>query len=289
MTTSALPTTPPATSRPTRVRSAGLLPADVVGEGPPLLLLHGLGSGRRDWTTLAPLLGEHFTTVAVDLPGQGDAPPLPVRPTVSALTDALEADLDARGLARVHVLGNSLGGRLALELARRGRALSVVAVGPSGTSLPPERVVQGSGFVLAAGLVRVLRPALPALTRSTLGRTALLPGLRLLPWRATAREASALGGGFGSPDIWRLMVWSTLLDVAPAMRGIDCPVTLAQGSHDLIATGQTVRFRPLVRGSRLQLLPFAGHAPMTDVPERLVRLTCQTAGLASPVRERLAA
>ena len=265
-----------------RVPSAGLLPADVLGDGPPLLLLHGLGSSRGDWTTLAPLLGQHFTVISVDLPGQGDALPLPVRPSVSALTDALEADLDARGLTQVHVLGNSLGGRLALELARRGRALSVVAVGPSGTSLPPERVVQGSGFVLAAGLVRLLRPALPALTRSPLGRTALLPGLRLLPWRATAREASVLGQGFGSPDIWRLILWSTLLDVAPAMRAITCPVTLAQGSHDVIATGQTVRFRPLVRGSRFQLLPFAGHAPMSDVPDRLVRLTRETAALASP-------
>ena len=237
---------------------------------------------------MAPLLGQHFTTIAVDLPGQGDAAPLPERPTVSALADALEADLDARELAQVHVLGNSLGGRLALELARRGRALSVVAVGPSGTSLPPERVVQGSGFVLAAGLVRVLRPALPALTRSALGRTALLPGLRLFPWRATAREASVLGGGFGSPDIWRLVLWSTLLDVAPLMRSIDCPVTLAQGSHDVIATGQTLRFRPLVKGSRLQLLPFAGHAPMTDLPARLVRLTRETAALTRSTDERAA-
>lgn len=254
-----------------------LLPATCEGDGPPLLLLHGLGSSRRDWTTLQPRLARHFATIAVDLPGQGTAPPLPVRPTVPALVDALERDLDARGLDRVHVLGDSLGGRLALALADRGRALSVLAVGPSGTSLPPERLVQGSGFVLAGALTRVLRPVLPALSRSALGRTALLANLRLRPWRATPEEALALDDGFGSPDFWRLLVWSTLLDVPRPLRDLDVPVLLAQGTHDWIATGQTPRFLPLVRGSRFRLLPLAGHAPMSDVPDLLVRLAREVA------------
>ena len=262
------------------VASDGLLPATCLGDGPPLLLLHGLGSSRRDWATLQPLLGEHFSTVAVDLPGQGEAAPLPVRPTVGALADALEADLDARGLDRVHVLGDSLGGRLALELARRGRASSVLAVSPSGTSLPPERLVQGGGFVLAGVLSRVLRPALPRLSRSAVARTALLANLRLKPWRASPTEAMALPDGFGSPDLWRLLVWALLLDVPRGLGEIDCPVVLAQGTHDWIATGQTPRFRPLVPGSRLRVLPFAGHAPMTDAPDRMVQLVREVAAAA---------
>ena len=256
------------------------LPADELGDGPPLLLLHGLGSSRRDWTTLQPLLAEHYRTVAVDLPGQGDALPLQERPTVAALADAVERDLDARGLERVHVLGNSLGGRVALELARRGRALSVVAVGPSGTSLPPERLMQTAGFVTAGVMTRVLRPVLPALAGKAAGRVGLLSQLRLYPWRATPREAMALEDGFGSPDLWRLLLWSTVLDVPWGLRSIDCPVTLAQGTHDVIATGQTPRYRPLVPGSRFRLLPLAGHAPMTDVPDRLVRIVRETTALA---------
>lgn len=257
------------------------LPTTELGDGPPLLLLHGLGSSRRDWTSLQPLLAEHFRTLAVDLPGQGDAEPLPRRPTVNALVDRLERDLDARGLPRVHVLGNSLGGRLALELARRGRVSSVVSIAPSGTSFPPERLVQGAGFVTAAVMTRVLRPALPALSRSAAGRTALLANLRLQPWRASPAEAQALDDGFGSPDLWRMLLWSTLLDVPPSFRDIDCPVTLAQGTHDWIATGQTPRFLPLVRGAQLRVLPLAGHAPMTDTPDRIVRLVLETASRAT--------
>ena len=74
-----------------------------------------------------PRLAEHFDVLAVDLPGHGSSPMLPTRPTVESLGAAVAADLDAHGLDRVHVLGNSLGGRLALDLARRGRARSVVA------------------------------------------------------------------------------------------------------------------------------------------------------------------
>lgn len=254
-----------------------LLPADVLGDGPPLLLLHGIGSSRREWTTLQPRLARHFATVAVDLPGQGDADPLPVRPTVGALTDAVERDVDARGLARVHVLGSSLGGRIALELARRGRALSVVAIGPSGTSLPPERAVQVAGFAVAGLVTRVLRPALPRLSRSAVARTALLAELRLTGWRATPREVMALRDGFGSPDLWRLIVWAALLDVPGRMTTIDCPVTLAQGTQDLVATGQTPRYRLLVPGSRFRPLLLGGHAPMTDRPERIVELVRETA------------
>lgn len=261
-----------------------LLPSVRTGSGPPLLLLHGLGSSHRDWATLQPRLAAHFDTIAVDLPGQGEAPPLPVRPTVGALVDALERDLDARGLDRVHLLGDSLGGRLALVLAERGRALSVVAVGPSGTNVPPERAVQAAGYVLAALVARVVRPALPALSRSAVARTALLANLRLRGWRATPEEAMALGDGFAAPDIWRMLVWSTLLDVArPA--DPQCPVTLAQGSHDWVAMGQTPRFLLLVRGARFRVLPLAGHAPMSDVPDRLVRMVLDTAGRAAPAEE----
>ena len=139
--------------------------------------------------------------------------------------------------------------------------------------------MQASGFALAGGLTRVLRPALPALSRSAAGRTALLANLRLKPWRATPSETTALPDGFGSPDLWRLIVWSTLIDLPRGLRDLDCPVLLAQGTHDWIATGQTPRFRLLVKGSQLRVLPLAGHTPMTDVPARLVRLAREAAGV----------
>lgn len=79
------------------------------GSGEPLLLLHGLGSSRRDFTAVLPALSERFDLVNVDLPGIGRSPHLDERrPTVAAITDAVEHTLDAQELDRVHVLGNSL-------------------------------------------------------------------------------------------------------------------------------------------------------------------------------------
>src|SRR4051794_22937828 len=95
------------------------------GTGEPLLLLHGWGSSRRDFAAVLPALTERFDVLAVDLPGAGRSQHLLERPTVAAITDAVERTLDAADLGRVHVLGNSLGARIALELAGRGRARSV--------------------------------------------------------------------------------------------------------------------------------------------------------------------
>lgn len=254
------------------------LAADRTGAGAPLLLLHGIGSARQDWATLTPYLTPDFDVLALDLPGHGDSAPLAVRPTIAALTDAVEADLDARGLTTVHVLGNSLGGRIALELARRGRARSVVAVSPSGSQLPHERLYQLAVLGTARGLARRLRPVLPALARSRPARTVLLTGLRAQPWRAGEDELVAVERGFGSsPDFWRQFLWALLLDVPTGLRDLRCPVTFAQGVLDSVAPMQTPRYAALVRGSTFASLPWAGHAPSSDQPELIARLVRETA------------
>src|SRR5919197_6357259 len=113
------------------------------GAGEPLLLLHGIGSTHDDFAQVLPRLAAEYDVLAVDLPGHGRSPTVDGLPTVTSLANAIERDLDTMDVGRVHILGNSLGGRLALELARRDRALSVVAIAPSGMGLPTERAYQG--------------------------------------------------------------------------------------------------------------------------------------------------
>ncbi len=254
------------------------LSATRTGTGPPLLLLHGIGSARQDWATLLPHLTCDFDVLAVDLPGHGESEPVDGRPTVGALTDAVEADLDARGLRTVHVFGNSLGGRVALELARRGRARSVVAVAPPGSTVLPERLYQLTVMAAAHLTARALRPVLPALAKRRVPRSLLLIGLRAQPWKATEDELLALRDGFGgSPDFWQQLLWALLLDVPLGVREIRCPVTFGQGLFDPVAPMQTPRFAALVEGSTLALLPRSGHAPHSDQPALLARLVRETA------------
>lgn len=246
------------------------------GTGEPLLLLHGIGTTHDDFAALRPALDAEYEVLAVDLPGHGDSPALAERPTVSAVTDAIEADLDALGVGRVHVLGDSLGARIAIELARRDRALSVVAIAPSGLNVVPERIYQGAAMSTSRLLMRGLRPVIATMARSALGRTALLTGLRSQPWNASAIEARALLGGFGEAEgYWRLLFWGILADLPTGLQHIRCPVVLAQGTADLISSMQTPRYLLAVPGSTFQPLMGAGHAPQSDAPDAILRMVRQ--------------
>jgi pimeloyl-ACP methyl ester carboxylesterase len=246
---------------------------DCAGSGEPLLLLHGIGSTHDDFAALRPRLDTEYRVLAPDLPGHGRSGALSRRPTVAAITDAIAADLDELGVGRVHVLGNSIGARVALELAARGRARSVVAISPSGLNTPGERLHQGllmSGNRLA---LRTLRPLVPLAARTALGRSVLLAGLRSTPWRASETEAHALRAGFGDADAyWQMLWWGILTDFPTGLDRIDCPVVLAQGTLDLVAVGQTPRYLAAVPAARFVPLYGAGHAPQSDTPGVILRL-----------------
>jgi pimeloyl-ACP methyl ester carboxylesterase len=258
-----------------------LLASDRAGHGEPLLLLHGIGSTRDDFSALFPRLAEHYDVLSLDLPGHGESPIGTVGtwpPTVGALADAVEADLDARGLGRVHVLGNSLGARIGIELAVRHRARSVVALSPSGLGLPAERVHQGMLMATARALTRTLRPLLGTLASTPAGRTALLTGMRARPWEASETEALAMRGGFAdSTGFWSMLWWAVLQDVPTGLHRIDCPVMLSQGAADVVGAGQTPRYLALIPGSRFELLPGAGHAPQSDAADAILALVRETA------------
>lgn len=256
----------------TRERSSGLA-GERAGQGEPVLLLHGIGTSRGDWAALMPRLARQHDVVALDLPGHGCSPPLEGPHMVCAIDSAVGEALDARGLGTVHLVGNSLGGRVALELARRGRARSVTALSPSGMALPAERAHQAALMSRARIELSALRPAIPALARTAAGRTALLALLRARPWDATEREALALCGGFaGAERFWDTFWWTVWADVPVGLDAIRCPVTLVQGGLDAVAPGQAARYLGAIPGARLVVLPLAGHAPQADSPDEVLRI-----------------
>jgi pimeloyl-ACP methyl ester carboxylesterase len=254
---------------------------DRAGSGEPLLLLHGIGSTHDDFAALRPQLGARYRVLALDLPGHGRSPALPHHPTIAAITDAIAADLDEQGVATVHILGNSIGARVALELAARGRARSVVAISPSGLNTPTERAYQGVLMGVNRLALRGLRPLVPLAARSVVGRSLLLAGLRSTPWLSNEIEARALRDGFAGADrFWEMLWWGILTDVPTGLDRIDCPVVLAQGTADLIAVGQTPRFLTAVPTARFVPLIGAGHAPQSDTPELILQLVEQATAAA---------
>src|SRR5882762_2074321 len=135
------------------------------GSGEPLLLLHGFTGAWHHWR---PLLGElvaRYEVIAPTLAGHDGGMPLPAGTALNfaGSTDLLEEHLDELGLDTVHVVGNSMGGALALELAKRGRARSVVALAPAGGWVPGDGEAQRLArfFARQMRVTRLLRARMP--------------------------------------------------------------------------------------------------------------------------------
>ncbi len=102
------------------------------GEGEPLVLLHGFTGTWQHWRPVLGDLVARFEVIAPTLAGHDGGPPFPTHApfTLTAAADSLERHLDELGVGSAHLVGNSMGGLLAVELAARGRARSVVAFSP---------------------------------------------------------------------------------------------------------------------------------------------------------------
>ena len=88
------------------------------GDGPPLYMVHGIGSRRATWAGLVPALAGDFTCVSYDLRGHGDSPVPPTPYTLDELVADLEALRSRLGHERIHVIGHSLGGMIGPAYAR---------------------------------------------------------------------------------------------------------------------------------------------------------------------------
>ena len=239
------------------------------GTGEPLLLIHGLGLTWRCWTPVLPALEAAHDTIAIDLPGFGAAAALDGgRQTVGALADAVEAELARLGLDAVYVAGNSLGGWVALELARRGRARSVVAIAPSGLELPAERALVITLNEAMRAQAKVAAPVAGAATAEGFGRTALLGTLHGRPWRVPASEAAAELRAFAhAPGFQSTLRWTTGAEVPVGLHTIDVPVRVCVGTRDgLLGAHTAPRFVAAIPDAELHRLPGCGHVPMADDP-----------------------
>jgi pimeloyl-ACP methyl ester carboxylesterase len=238
---------------------------DRTGDGPPMVLLHPLGADRRVWDPLvAPLAAAH-DVIAVDLPGFGQSSPLRhTTPTPRALAEAVAALLHELGIERPHVVGNSLGGWVALELALAGRAGRVTAIAPAGLWSAPLVPKPSLAHRLARGLQPLIEPA----ARSRRGRRLLLSGSVAYPELVPGRDAAHLVRAYARASGFIAVNDAMRAQTFTALGQIRCPVTLIWPEHDRLVQ------RPAVLPGNVTsvTLPDAGHVPMWDAPEALVTL-----------------
>ena len=246
------------------------------GSGEPLVLLHGLGSELCVWQPVLGALAEAHDVIAVDLPGFGGSRPLPdhITPTPGALAVAVAGLLDALGIADAHVAGNSLGGWVALELARAGRARTVTGLCPAG--LWPAPLIRRATPAQARGnrLARRLRFVIPVLLVSGRVRRAVLTSFVAHPERVPYSAARRMIGSDARATAYEATSAAMRADNFRDAEAIGVPVTLAFGERDRLIRPA----RPAIEGARVVVLPDCGHIPMWDDPRLVAEVVLSTAG-----------
>ena len=243
-----------------------------LGQGEPLVLIHGIGSQWQMWQPVLDLLARERDVIAIDLPGFGASAQLSGEPSIAALADAVSSLMGALGLERPHVAGNSLGGGLALELARTDRARSATALSPIGFATGFERpvgiVVLKSSHRLARRLGRLLDPLL----RTATGRTLLQNQFFGRPWRVPADEAiGATHNLADSPGFDATFPHVLAFDWTHG--DLDVPVTIAWGTRDrVLLPRQGERARRRMPRARHIRLKGCGHVPTWDDPEMVANV-----------------
>jgi pimeloyl-ACP methyl ester carboxylesterase len=234
---------------------------------PPLLLLHGVTMSAAAWDNVVPLLADRFDLIVPTAAGHRGGPPVSGRATIHALTDATERILDARHLQTVHIAGNSMGGWMAIELARRGRATSVCALSPAGFWIAGDAQDHSRDTLRRTKkLADATRHLTPHLLRFGPVRRITMADIATHAERLSFDQAV-----HAFNDLVGCVVAYDLLDTSENLQSLDplpCPITVAWSVKDRIfppeAFAATVRER--LPHARVIVLPHVGHVPMIDDP-----------------------
>jgi pimeloyl-ACP methyl ester carboxylesterase len=254
----------------------------MMGSGPPLLLIHGIGDSADTWQHVIPALAQQFTVIAPDLLGHGRSDKPRADYSIAAYANAMRDLLGVLGMERVTVLGHSLGGGIAMQFAYQypERCERLVLVSTGGVSRDVTPLLRLCA-VPAADLV------LPIVA---------LPGARAVA-RGLVRALERLGTDLGHDGENLLRVFDTLPDATSraafirtlrsvvdstgqvvtmldrSYLAVGMPVLLLWGTRDAVIPYRHARIaHAALPGSRLEVLEGAGHFPHRNHPERFVEI-----------------
>jgi pimeloyl-ACP methyl ester carboxylesterase len=243
---------------------------EVIGDGEPVLLVQGLGYTRHGWGELPRLLAESFSVVYYDNRGVGrsDVPPGPY--TVRGMAEDAIAVLDAAGIDRTHVVGASLGGMVAQEVAlgrpERVDRLVLACTTPGGARAYP--LPERSLRVFAQFALLPPEEALLLAVKNSLadGTVAARPELVETVYRYRLENAPPLDG-------WQAQLAAgSAHDAHDRLAAIAAPTLVLTGTADnVIDVRNSELLAEAIPGARLEYLGGAGHIFFWEEPERAAR------------------
>jgi pimeloyl-ACP methyl ester carboxylesterase len=251
-------------------------------DAPIVVLVHGLGSARSAWAAVWPALLARYHLIALDLPGHGASAPLVDSDSAdpAALADRVHAALQEAGVIRPHLMGNSLGGWVGLELAADQRVASLTGLAPAGLRLRPGRpnrwLSLNRRLALVTGAAADPLLTVAAVRRLTLASGSADPaGLDPDLARSAARAMRVSTG------------YERALDGTTGRRfdraeQVSVPVTVVFGDDDRILPPPADQQRAAAPAqTRWVVLRRCGHAPMWDAPLECIRLLDDTVAAAT--------
>jgi pimeloyl-ACP methyl ester carboxylesterase len=248
------------------------------GSGPPLLCLHGFMDTWRVWELVLPALERHHDVLAPTLPGHAGGPPLEGAVSGAALIDVVEQAMDEAGFETAHIVGNSLGGYVALELAARGRARSVVALAPAGSwSQGDESYTETLAYQAAMqAQVKAAAPYAETLLATPEGRRRATQFISVNFEHIPAELLAHQMLGVATCKAAGPLIENALREGWPLdAEKITCPVRVLWGTEDKLLPWPSAaeRFRAeWLPQADWVVLDGVGHCPQLDVPLETAQL-----------------
>jgi pimeloyl-ACP methyl ester carboxylesterase len=242
---------------------------DRTGEGEPIVLLHGLGASRAVWKRVAPALAADRLVLAPDLPGFGESEPAGTGFDLERAARKLALALEKRAGKPFDLVGNSLGGAVAIQLAvlRPELVRRLVLSAPAGFSPArwPLPLTAGKVVGPALALRRVFGTPLVA---SPTARRALLTGAIAEPQTLSATDArTMLEGSRGSKRIGPAVEAVMRADLEPLLERLERPPGLIWGRRDRVVPIATLeRIRAARPEVDVEILEDAAHVPQLEQP-----------------------
>ena len=242
-----------------------------------MVCVHGFMDTRRTWELVLPALERHHDVLAPTLAGHAGGPPIEGEPSAAVVVDQMERAMDEAGFELAHLVGNSLGGHVALQLAARGRARTVVALAPAGGWAPGDESYR-QVFALQSKLHEQARSAAPhaeALLATPEGRRRatqyLVTNFEHIPAELLAHQLLGVACATAAPAMISEALregWS--LDA----ERITCPVRIVWGTGDRLLPwpSAAARFRRNLPQADWVVLEGVGHCPQLDVPLETAQL-----------------
>lgn len=242
------------------------------GKGPAILFLHGLGGSWRDWSANLPAFASNYRVMAMDFPGFGQSDKPEVRYSIEWLTDVVESFLREQEINQVNLVGHSMGGVVALNVASQPEsrvknlviidavgignkseflayAMSKKIMGPDTEWEPVENFLQSQFRAMADDLIEKQKPQ----TARELFESLRIPitGQPLVPMTPEVQMTASIFD----------------FDIRPKLASIQQPTLILWGAKDPVASPQDASFlHTKIHSSILIFFPNSAHSPMMENP-----------------------